>query len=112
MVAVSSMDYSVSNQSNLEISFCNEELCPGHIFFNCSNGSAIAFKNPLNDMNITISEPPEINSKLNSTISSSSSRIGMSYSLTDEFIVTLRIFYDDAFVQEFGSNSEARLNIL
>ena len=68
MVAVSSMEHSISNKSNLEISFCNEELCPGHIFFNCSNGSAIAFKNPLNDFNITISDTPEIDFRLNSTI--------------------------------------------
>ena len=49
MVAVSSMEHPITNQSNLEISFCNEEICPGHIFFNCSNGSAVGFKNPLND---------------------------------------------------------------
>ena len=41
----------------------------------------------------------------------SNSRTGMSYSLTDEFIVTLRIFYDDEFAQEFGSDSETRLNL-
>ena len=52
MVAVSSMEHPITNQSNLEISFCNEEICPGHIFFNCSNGSAVGFKNPLNDFNI------------------------------------------------------------
>ena len=46
-------------------------------------------------------EPPEIGSPLRN-------RNGMSYSLTDEFIVTLRIFYDDDFAQKFSSESEAR----
>ena len=46
-------------------------------------------------------KPPEIGSPLRN-------RNGMSYSLTDEFIVTLRIFYDDDFAQKFSSESEAR----
>ena len=52
MVAVSSMEHPISNQSNLEISFYNEEICPGHSLFNGSNGSAIPFKNPLDDITL------------------------------------------------------------
>ena len=46
-------------------------------------------------------EPPEMGYRLRN-------RQGISFSLTDEFIVKLRIFYDDDFAQQFGSDSEDR----
>ena len=56
-----------------------------------------------------MSEPPEM--MHSSEISEEwmgyhlKNRQGISFSLRDEFTVTLRIFYDDDFAQRFGSNS-------
>ena len=46
-------------------------------------------------------EPPEMGYHLRN-------RQGISFSLTDEFIVTLKIFYDDDFDQQFSPNSSGK----
>ena len=46
-------------------------------------------------------EPPEMGYRLRN-------RQGISFSLTDEFIVTLKIFYDDDFDQQFSPNSSGK----
>ena len=47
-------------------------------------------------------KPPEIGYRLRNR------QGGPSFNLTDEFIVKLRIFYDEDFNQQFGSDSEDR----
>ena len=53
------------------------------------------------NLQFTIPEIPEMGYRLRN-------RQGISFSLTDEFIVTLKIFYDDDFDQQFGSNSSGK----
>ena len=101
-------DCPISTSSIFEISFSIPDICPNQIFFvalangngvvHNSSSSGIYFKNDVRYPELAyedrLRDVPYVT--------------GSKFNLKDEFKLTLRIFYDDNFKDEFGSNSKSR----
>ena len=110
MVAVTTRDCPVSDQSSFLMTFWVPDICPNFMFFSAyHNGIGVAYQQINHNLSISFDSMPAPGSfaddlqKRTRDVTQASS-----FSLTDEFKVKLRIYYDDFFNTEFGATSTER----
>ena len=104
MVAISSNDHPITDKSTFELSFSIPELCPTNVFFVAySDGIGVEYRNkPTDFILMTDSLNPHLTIP---TVPKDARNTGVAFRVTDEFKVTLRIFYDDDFHAKFGGSA-------
>ena len=112
MVAVTTRDCPVSDRSSFLMTFWVPDICRTHTFFSAyHNGIGVAYQQNIHNLSISIgidSKLPPVSFAEDLQKRTRDATQASSFSLTDEFKVKLRIFYDDNFNTEFGATSTDR----
>ena len=99
------------NANSYFFTFWNPDLCSTSMFFvGLNNGTGIAhrIRNGTLDLKVDEVYPPSLENFESKAKRNSIAKVF--FSLEDEFKVTVRMFYDDKFKDQFSSNAEDRLS--
>ena len=99
------------NANSYFFTFWNPDLCSTSMFFvGLNNGTGIAHKIRNGTLDLKVDEvyPPSLENFESKAKRNSIAKVF--FSLEDEFKVTVRMFYDDKFKDQFSSNAEDRLS--
>ena len=110
MVAVTTRDCPVSDRSSFLMTFWVPDICPNNMFFSAyHNGIGVAYQHNNHNLSVSVdSKNPPVSFAEDLQKRTRDATQASSFSLTDEFKVKLRIFYDDNFNTEFGATSTDR----
>lgn len=110
MVAATSKDCPMNRDSSFWMTFWIPDLCPNHMFFSVhQNGIGVEYKQTSQNFTLQVDSkvaPLELPKNV-VNIASNVESVG-SNSLTDEYVIKLRIYYDDLFHNAFGTFATER----